>query len=45
MAFPPVAAVNNYGKWGYIDKDGNIVIEPQCEEAGYFSEGLAPVKF
>lgn len=32
------------GKWGYIDKSGNIVIAAQFEEARDFAEGLAAVK-
>ena len=31
------------GKWGYIDKAGKIVINPQFDDAFDFSEGLAPV--
>jgi len=31
-------------KWGYIDKTGKIVFEPQFDNAGYFSEGLAGVR-
>ena len=33
------------GKWGYIDKKGRIVIEPQLDVtyAGFFSDGLAAV--
>lgn len=31
------------GKWGYIDKTGNMVIEPRFDCAWQFSEGLAPV--
>ena len=30
--------------WGYIDKTGKVVIEPQFEMAGSFSEGLAGVE-
>jgi len=32
------------GKWGYIDKTGNIIIKPQFDRASAFSEGLAGVK-
>ena len=32
------------GKWGFADMDGNIVIEPQYDDARPFSGGLAPVK-
>ena len=37
------AAVCVKGKWGFVDKDGNVVIEPQFEDAGSFSGGLAAV--
>ncbi|RMH78883.1 MAG: hypothetical protein D6680_00865 [Cyanobacteria bacterium J007] len=30
--------------WGYIDREGNWVIQPQLHEARRFSEGLAVVK-
>jgi len=29
---------------GFIDKTGRMVIEPQWERTGYFSEGLVAVK-
>ncbi|MFH1676896.1 MAG: WG repeat-containing protein, partial [bacterium] len=29
------------GKWGYIDKAGNTVIEPQFELAWWFRNGFA----
>ncbi len=31
------------GKWGYIDKNFTVVIAPQFDDAGPFSEGLAQV--
>ena len=31
-------------KWGYIDKTGKIVINPQFKSEGYFKEGFAPVE-
>ena len=31
------------GKWGYIDRSGKIMIEPQYKMIGRFSEGLARV--
>jgi len=37
-------AVEINGKWGYINTQGNIAIQPQFEEASFFSEGLARVK-
>lgn len=38
-----LARIKIDGKYGYIDKLGNIVIEPQYSSAGKFSEGLASV--
>lgn len=38
------AAVKNNGKWGFVDVDGNIVIDYAYEEAKSFSEGVAAVK-
>jgi hypothetical protein len=29
------------GKWGYIDRSGSLIIQPQFDEAWDFSEGLA----
>jgi len=31
-------------QWGFIDKTGTMVIQPQFEDAHQFSEGLAGVK-
>ena len=31
-------------KWGFVDKGGNIVIEPQFVSVGDFKEGLASVQ-
>ena len=31
-------------KWGYVDSTGAWIVEPRFEEAGNFSEGLAPVR-
>lgn len=31
-------------KWGYEDRAGKVVIQPQFEEAGEFSGGIAKVK-
>lgn len=39
------AAVRINDKWGFIDKDGNIVIEPQYEAARSFSNGFAAVQY
>jgi serine/threonine-protein kinase len=32
------------GKWGYIDSTGNMVIEPQFDNAYEFSDGIATVR-
>ena len=37
-------AVEREGKWGYIDRDGRIVIAFGFDEAGQFGSGLAPVR-
>ncbi len=39
-----LAKVNKDGKWGFINKEGEIVIPPQFDEAVDFSEGLARVE-
>src|SRR4029077_12676061 len=39
-----LAAVEDHGKWGYIDKTAKMVISPQFSHAWGFSEGLAEVK-
>jgi len=31
------------GKWGYVDKTGSVVIKPQFDSGGQFSQGLAAV--
>jgi WG containing repeat len=31
-------------KWGFVNQEGEIVVEPQYDEAFHFSEGLAAVK-
>jgi hypothetical protein len=36
--------VQQKGKWGYIEKSGKTVINPQYEEARNFSEGFANVE-
>lgn len=37
-----LSPIKQTGKWGYIDKSGNIVINGQFGGALSFSEGLAP---
>jgi hypothetical protein len=36
-------AMERNGKWGYVGRRDRIVVEPQFDWAGKFSEGLAPV--
>lgn len=38
------AAVKQNGRWGFINTEGQIVIECEYEDANSFSIGLAPVK-
>lgn len=38
-----LALIEQNGKYGYIDTQGNIAISPQYDEAGNFSEGLVAV--
>lgn len=37
--------VSRRGKYGYMDKEGNMVIEPGYTAAGEFHEGLAAVEY
>jgi len=37
-------AVKKNGKWGFVNLEGQMVIEPQYEGAGPFNGGLAPVQ-
>lgn len=39
-----LAPIGKKGKWGYVDMSGNIVIEPQFEDAKGFIEGAARVQ-
>ena len=39
-----LSAVEQNGKWGFIDRKGNTVIKFQYDDAGYFSEDLVAVK-
>ena len=36
--------IRENGKYGYMDKEGNVVINPQFDYAEGFSEGLASVR-
>jgi hypothetical protein len=31
-------------RWGFIDKKGNVIINPQFSEVGFFSDGKCPVR-
>jgi WG containing repeat len=37
--------VQQNGKWGYINRSGEIVIKPQFESADFFADGLALVRY
>ena len=39
-----MASIEINDKWGFIDADGNIVIEPKYSYVQFFSEGLAGVQ-
>ena len=39
----PLYPMPEGGKWGYVDRDGNWIIEPRWEQADDFSEGRAAV--
>jgi hypothetical protein len=36
--------VRQAGRWGFVDKTGNLIINPQFDEAASFTNGLARVK-
>ncbi|HRX49599.1 MAG TPA: WG repeat-containing protein [Spirochaetota bacterium] len=42
--FPDSEIITTGSKFGYADREGNIIIEPQYTQAEDFSEGLAAVK-
>ncbi|MBP5328087.1 MAG: WG repeat-containing protein [Bacteroidales bacterium] len=44
LFFDGLAAVKVKNRWGFIDKNGNIAIEPKYNDAFGFSEGLAAVE-
>jgi hypothetical protein len=39
-----LARVSNGDKWGYIDRDGNLVIEMKFDDAESFHNGIARVE-
>lgn len=36
--------VESGGKWGFVDKDGKYVVNPQFQSVSFFSEGMAAVE-
>ena len=44
MFFDGLAAVTQYGKWGFVDRTGKIVIEPQFDAVKDFGDGIARVR-
>jgi len=40
----PYQEEGKQGKWGYIDRDGEVVVAPRFRQAGDFSDGLARVE-
>ena len=39
-----LVSIRENGKFGYINLDGQVVIEPQFDDTHFFSKGLAAVK-
>ena len=39
----PLTAVNHGGKWGYVDREGRMVVAAQYEYALEYAQGLAAV--
>ncbi len=39
-----IASVEINGKWGFVDKNYNFVIEPMFDKVSYFSAGFAEVR-
>ncbi|NLF26361.1 MAG: WG repeat-containing protein [Clostridiales bacterium] len=39
-----LASVKSEGKWGFIDRRGNVVIGPRWEIVSQFENGIAPVR-
>ena len=39
-----IAVANEEGKWGFVDRAGNLVIDYQYDDAKSFSDHLAAVK-
>jgi WG containing repeat len=39
-----LAGVKVQGKWGFVDTSGQMVVAPQFDECGGFTNGLVEVK-
>ena len=44
MAASALFPVTVGGRWGFVDKSGQTVINPQFDRAEVFADGLAPVR-
>ena len=42
--YDDLAAVQDGDKWGFVGRDGKIVIEPKYDEVHDFTDGLAAVR-
>src|SRR4051794_20807220 len=40
----PLFRIERHGKWGFIDRTGQVVIRPRFDEAGDFFDRRAPVR-
>jgi hypothetical protein len=40
----PLFKIERHGKWGFIDRTGQVVIRPRFDEVGDFFDGRAPVR-
>lgn len=44
-AWEGLLPIQQGGKWGYINRSGEVVIKPQFDSAEPFAEGLALVRY
>lgn len=42
--FEGLAGVSKNGKWGFVDRTGNLVIEMMYDSVLYFQDGVAAVE-